>query len=119
MSRATGRPVNDRRGVAVDDVPWRFPCDLTALCIHRCNVRVGVLIEDQDHSSIGINGRCNHPVETVERSQRQLPFLFAFEVISNQTEISEEDKHAFAIGHWSGRSPVIERVLSFALAGAD
>src|SRR2546430_6527561 len=35
---------------------------------------------------------------TVEWSERQLPSLFALEIISQQAEISEEDKDALSIG---------------------
>src|SRR5262249_49483252 len=89
---AAGRTVNDRGGVPVDDIAWRFPGDLAALRIHRDNVGVGVRIADQDHSSIAIDRRCYHAVLTVKRSERQLPSLFALEIIRDQAEISEEDK---------------------------
>src|SRR5881628_3690218 len=106
--RPAGRTVNDRGGVPVDDVARRFPGDLAAICIHRDNVCVGVLIGDEDHSSIGIDGRCNHAVLTVKWSERQLPSLFALEIISEQAEISEEDKDALSIGRRGGRRAVIE-----------
>ena len=74
----------------------------------------GVLIADKDHFSIGIDGRCNHPVLTVKWPERQLPSLVALEIIGHQAEISEEDKDALSIGHGGGRSAVIEGVLVFA-----
>ena len=40
--------------------------------------------------------------------------LFAREIISDQAEISEEDKDALSIGHRGGRRAVIEGVLGFA-----
>jgi hypothetical protein len=58
-------------------------------------------------------------VLAVEWSERQLPSLFALEIISDQAEIREEDKDAFSIGHRSRRRAVIEGVLGFALGSAD
>ena len=58
-------------------------------------------------------------VLTVKWSERQLPSLFALEIISDQAEISEEDKDALSIGHRGGRGAVIESVLGFALGSAD
>src|SRR5262249_22055457 len=55
----------------------------------------------------------------VEGSKRQLPQLFALEIISDQAEISEEDEDALSIGHWSRRRAVIELVLVFAFGRAD
>src|SRR5262249_10281134 len=103
---AAGRMGNDRGGGPVDDGAWRFPGDLAAICIHRDNVCVGVLIGDEDHFSIGIDGRCNHAVLTVKWSERQLPSLFALEIISDQAEISEEDKDALSIDGRGGRRAV-------------
>ena len=77
------------------------------------------VIADEDHSSIGIDGRCNHAVLTVKWSERQLPSLFALEIISDQAEISEEDKDALSIGHRGGRGAMIEGVLGFAPGSAD
>src|SRR5262249_44720614 len=100
---AAGWTVNDRGGVPVDDVAWRFPGDLAAISIHADHVRVGVLIADEDHCSIGIDGGCNHAVLTVKWSERQPPSLLALEIISDQAEISEEDKDALSIGYRGGR----------------
>ena len=58
-------------------------------------------------------------METVKWTERQLPSLSTFEIIRDQTEISEEDKDALAIGHRGGRRPVIEAVLGFASGRAD
>jgi hypothetical protein len=58
-------------------------------------------------------------VLTVKWSERQLPLLFALEIIGDQAEISEEDKDALSIGHRGGRRAVIEGVLSFASGRAD
>src|SRR5207248_11801250 len=69
---------------------------------------------DEDHSSIGIDGRCNEAVLTVEWSERQLSSLLGLEIISDQAEISEKDKDALSIGHRGGRRAVIEGVLDFA-----
>ena len=114
-----GRTVNDRSGVSVDDVTWRFPGDPAALCIHGHDVRIGVLIADEDHFAIGIDGRCDDTVLTVEWSERQPPSLVAREVISGKAEIGEEDIDALSIGHRGGRRAVIEAVLGLAPAGAD
>jgi hypothetical protein len=54
---------------------------------------------------------------TVKWSERQLPSLFAGEIVSHQTEISEEDKDALSIGHRGGRGGVIKRVPGFAPGG--
>src|SRR5882724_7599074 len=85
----------------------------------RDKVCVGVRIADEDHSSVGIDGRCNHAVLTVKWSERQLPSLFAREIVSDQAEIGEEDKDPLAIGHRGGRGAVIEGVLGFAPGSAD
>jgi hypothetical protein len=58
-------------------------------------------------------------VLAVEWSERQLPSLFALEIISDQAEIGEEDKNTLSIGHRSRRRAVIEFVLVFAFRSAD
>jgi hypothetical protein len=114
-----GRTVNRRRGVPVDDIAWRFPGDPAATCIHGDNVCVGVLIADEDHSSVGIDGRCNQPVLTVKWSEWQLPSLFTLEIISQQAEISKEDKDAVSIGDCGRRCAVIQGVLGFVPGSSD
>jgi len=57
-------------------------------------------------------------VLTVKWSERRLPSLFAREIISDQAEVSEEDKDALSIGRRGGRRAVIEGVLGFAPGSA-
>jgi hypothetical protein len=56
---------------------------------------------------------------TVKWSERQLPSLFAGEIVSHQAEIREDDKNALSIGHRCGRGGVIQRVPGFAPGGPD
>jgi hypothetical protein len=58
-------------------------------------------------------------VLTVKWSERQLPSLLTLEIISEQAEISEEDKDAPSIGHRGGRGAVIEGVLGFTPGSAN
>ena len=117
--RDRGAAGNDRGGVPVDDVPWRSPGDLTAICVHHDYECVGVLIADEDHFPIGIDGRCNDAVLTVKGSERQLPSLFALEIVCDQAEISEEDEDVLSIGDRGRRRALIEGVLRFAPGSAD
>ena len=55
------------------------------------------------------------PRETVFLS----PSLFALEIISDQAEISEEDKNTVSVRHRGGRGAIIEVVLGFAPGSAD
>ena len=68
---------------------------------------------------IGIDGRRNHAVLTVKRPERQLPSLFAREIVRDQSEIGEEDIDVLPIGDGGRGRAVIERVLGCVPGGAD
>jgi len=119
LDGAAGGTVDERGGVAVDDVAGDFPGGFAGVGVDGEDVGVGVLVGDQDEFAIGVDGRGDDAVLAVEGAEGELPEGLAVEGVGEEAEVGEEDVDVFAVGGGGGGGAMVERVLGFAFGSLD
>jgi hypothetical protein len=98
----------------MDDFPAiGFPGDVPGIFRNGEQVRILVLIAEQNELVLKEYRRRPHSMQVGERTERHAPALVSVFPVGDQAEIGEESIDILAVGNWSGRGRAVEFVQLF------